>query len=125
MPCSPSQVQRSVMDPALSGAGVPPTAPVVVTLAPAAPVAAAHVVGVPVSQPVVSVPPPTTTSTVRLRLTPGDLSSIATAVAGILQPGQSSRNPLSVAASLPTQAPTTSSGNLYTLCCCRFLPYFS
>ena len=60
------------MDPALSGAGVPPTVPVVVTSAPAALVAAAHIVGVPVSQPVVSVPPPTTTSTVRLRLTPGD-----------------------------------------------------
>ena len=57
------------MDLALSGAGDPPTAPVVVMSAQAGPVAAVHVVGVPDYQPVMSVPPPTTTSTVRLRLT--------------------------------------------------------
>jgi len=109
------------MDPQVSGAGVPPTVPVVVTSAPAVPASAAQVMAVPASQPpapAVVVPPTTTaSSTVRLRLTPGDLSSIATAVAGILQPGPSSRNPLgnppSAAVSLPTQAPSSSAGNLF------------
>ena len=66
---------------------------VVVTLAPAMPASAAQIVVVPVSQPLipaVGVSPITAaSSTVCLRLTLGDLSSIATAVAGTFQPGPS------------------------------------
>ena len=46
---------------------------------------------------------------------PGDLSNIASAVAGILQPALPgpSRNPLAVGPPNVPQAPTTSAGNCY------------
>ena len=116
------------MDPPVSGAGVPPPVPVVVTSTPAVPVSAAQMVEVPVSQPptpAVGIPPATAaSSTVHLCLTPGDLSSTATAVAGILQLGPSSRNPLGnppfAAISLPMQAPSSSAGILFIV----FLLFF-
>ena len=109
---------NSVMDPAgLQGSSVPPMTPVPMLVASTSASTSAPVVstGAPSTQAATSAQavvsqPSTSTSTasatVRLRLTPNDLSSIAMAVAGIL--GPSPRNPLSTTTSAPSgvaQAP--------------------
>lgn len=78
----------------------PPSVSGVATLATAVTSAPAPVIQAAVSQPQVSVSQPAVTSAqaMRIRLMPGDLSNIASAVAGILQPALPgpSRNPLAV-----------------------------
>jgi len=89
----------------------------------AAPVASSALVGT-------SAPPTPVSSapqSVRLRLTPADLGSIATAVAGILGPSTSqlSRNPLSSSseASLENVPPVTS-GGIQCVYCIGLLFFF-